>query len=47
MAVYGMGTLLVAEDGGVFNFSDQPFRGSLGRSSAPSLVVSVASVHVS
>jgi hypothetical protein len=30
MVRYGNGYLMVASDGGVFSFSDQPFLGSLG-----------------
>jgi hypothetical protein len=30
MVPYGSGYLMVAEDGGVFNFSDKPFSGSTG-----------------
>ena len=30
MVRYGNGYLMVAADGGIFNFSDKPFAGSLG-----------------
>ena len=30
MVSYGNGYLMVATDGGIFNFSDRPFAGSLG-----------------
>jgi hypothetical protein len=30
MVRYGDGYLMVAEDGGIFNFSSSPFAGSLG-----------------
>jgi hypothetical protein len=43
MVPYGNGYLMVAEDGGVFTFSDLPFAGSLGARSPIRPVVSVAS----
>ena len=30
MVAFGNGYLMVASDGGIFNFSDKPFLGSLG-----------------
>jgi type VII secretion-associated serine protease mycosin len=42
MVRFGNGYLMVGEDGGIFNFSDQPFLGSLGASPPPDPVVSVA-----
>ena len=30
MVAFGVGYLMVASDGGIFNFSDKPFLGSLG-----------------
>src|SRR5438445_9653573 len=43
MVRYGDGYLMVAEDGGIFDFSSSPFAGSLG-SHAPAVpIVSVAS----
>jgi glucose/arabinose dehydrogenase len=42
MVRYGNGYLIVAEDGGVFDFSDLPFSGSLGSTPPNSPVVSVA-----
>jgi Tol biopolymer transport system component len=42
MVRYGNGYLMVAEDGGIFNFSDQPFSGSLGSNPPSSPIVSVA-----
>jgi hypothetical protein len=30
MVRYGVGYLMVAADGGIFDFSDRPFSGSLG-----------------
>jgi hypothetical protein len=38
----GLGYYMVASDGGIFNFSDQPFLGSLGATSPASPIVSVA-----
>jgi hypothetical protein len=35
----------VAEDGGIFNFSDKPFLGSLGACPARSPIVSVAALQ--
>jgi hypothetical protein len=43
MVPNGNGYLMVGEDGGIFNFSDQPFFGSLGATPPSSPVVSVAS----
>ena len=42
MVPFGDGYLMVAEDGGVFNFSSQPFSGSLGAHPPAAPVVAVA-----
>jgi hypothetical protein len=42
MVAFGNGYLMVAEDGGIFNFSDKSFHGALGSCPAASPVVSVA-----
>jgi hypothetical protein len=42
MVPNGNGYLMVGEDGGIFNFSDQPFAGSLGSMPPSSPVVSVS-----
>jgi hypothetical protein len=42
MVRYGDGYLMVAEDGGIFDFSNRPFAGSLGGSPPSRPVVSVA-----
>jgi hypothetical protein len=42
MVRYGDGYLMVAEDGGIFNFSDSPFAGSLGGHPPAHPIVSVA-----
>jgi hypothetical protein len=42
MVRYGNGYLMVGEDGGIFNFSDQDFVGSLGANPPDRPVVSVA-----
>jgi hypothetical protein len=44
MVAYGNGYLMVAEDGGIFNFSDQPFSGSLGAEPPAHPIVSVAAL---
>jgi hypothetical protein len=44
MVRYGNGYLMVAEDGGVFTFSDLPFTGSLGGRPPTSPIVSVAAL---
>ena len=44
MIRYGDGYLMVAEDGGIFNFSDRPFSGSLGSNPPPRPVVAVAAL---
>ena len=44
MVPFADGYLLVAEDGGVFNFSAKPFEGSLGATSLTSPVVAIASI---
>jgi hypothetical protein len=40
----GSGYLMVGEDGGIFNFSDKPFFGSLGGVPLPAPIVAVG-VH--
>jgi hypothetical protein len=35
---------MVAEDGGIFNFSDQPFAGSLGNTPPANPIVAVAAL---
>ncbi len=42
MVAFGNGYLMVAEDGGIFNFSDKPFFGSLGNDPPDRPIVSVA-----
>jgi hypothetical protein len=42
MVPYGNGYLMVGEDGGLFNFSDRPFLGSLGAHAPNRPIVSVA-----
>ena len=44
MVAHGNGYLMVGEDGGVFNFSDRPFSGSLGANPPARPIVSVASL---
>lgn len=44
MVPYGDGYVLVARDGGVFNFSSKPFHGSLGDRPPASPVVGIATV---
>jgi type VII secretion-associated serine protease mycosin len=44
MVRFGNGYLMVGEDGGIFNFSDKPFHGSLGSSPPAAPVVAVAAV---
>jgi hypothetical protein len=44
MVPFGNGYLMVGEDGGIFNFSDRPFLGSLGASPPPSPIVAVAAL---
>jgi len=44
MARYGDGYLMVGEDGGVFDFSDQPFTGSLGARPPANPIVAVAAL---
>jgi hypothetical protein len=36
--------LMVASDGGIFNFSDRPFSGSLGATRLPAPITSVAAL---
>lgn len=45
MVPYGDGYLMVASDGGIFNFSRSPFHGSLGSSPPPRPVVAVAPLN--
>ena len=42
MVAFGDAYLMVGEDGGIFNFSDRPFYGSLGANPPASPIVSVA-----
>ena len=42
MVPFGNGYLMVASDGGIFDFSDRPFSGSLGGHPPAQPVVSVA-----
>jgi hypothetical protein len=42
MVRFGNGYLMVAEDGGIFSFSEQPFFGSLGASPPSRPITSVA-----
>jgi len=44
MVRYGNGYLMVGEDGGIFNFSDRPFSGSLGDRPPAHPIVSVAAL---
>jgi hypothetical protein len=44
MVPYGNGYLMVAEDGGVFTFSDKAFTGSLGGRSPARPIVAVAAL---
>jgi hypothetical protein len=44
MVRFGNGYLMVGEDGGIFNFSDQQFYGSLGASPPDRPIVSVAAL---
>jgi hypothetical protein len=44
MVPNGKGYLMVGTDGGIFNFSDQPFQGSLGANPPPHPVVAVAAL---
>jgi hypothetical protein len=45
MVPYGNGYLMVASDGGVFDFSDKPFTGSLGNNPPTRPITSVATLH--
>ena len=44
MVPYGNGYLMVGEDGGIFNFSDKAFLGSLGSTPPAKPIVSVAAL---
>ena len=44
MVLYGIGYLMVASDGGIFNFSNLPFLGSLGGSPPAVPITSVAAL---
>jgi hypothetical protein len=44
MVRFGDGYLMVGTDGGIFNFSDEPFSGSLAGTLLPQPVVAVATV---
>ena len=46
MVPFGDGYLMVGEDGGIFNFSDRPFLGSLGANPPARPVVAVAGLQV-
>jgi hypothetical protein len=41
----GNGYYMVASDGGIFNFSSQPFHGSLGGTPLPAPIVDVAPMN--
>jgi len=45
MVPYGDGYMMVGEDGGIFNFSNKPFDGSLGGSPPSKPIVSVSALH--
>ena len=40
---FGSGYLMVASDGGVFDFSDKPFYGSLGSNPPAAPIIGIAS----
>jgi hypothetical protein len=44
MVRFGDGYLMAGEDGGIFNFSDRPFAGSLGDDPPSRPIVSVAAL---
>jgi hypothetical protein len=44
MVPFGDGYLMVGEDGGIFNFSNKPFAGSLGASPPSRPIVAVAAL---
>jgi len=46
MVRFGDGYLMVGEDGGIFNFSSQPFAGSLGAHPPVRPIVSVAALRL-
>jgi len=45
MVSYGNGYLMVASDGGIFDFSDRAFRGSLGGNAPRHPVVAVTALN--
>jgi hypothetical protein len=45
MVPFGQGYLMVAADGGIFNFSDRAFAGSLGANPPAHPVVAVAGLN--
>jgi autotransporter-associated beta strand protein len=45
MVAYADGYLMVASDGGIFNFSSKPFQGSLGGQAIPAPIVGVAALN--
>jgi hypothetical protein len=45
MVPYGDGYMMVGEDGGIFNFSNKPFDGSLGAAPPSKPIVSVAAIR--
>jgi hypothetical protein len=45
MVPYGNGYLMVSEDGGIFNFSDKVFSGSLGGNPPARPIVAVAAMR--
>jgi hypothetical protein len=45
MVRFGDGYLMVATDGGIFNFSDRPFFGSLGATPPPNPITAVAALE--
>jgi hypothetical protein len=44
MVRYGNGYLMVGADGGIFNFSDKPFSGSLGADPPSKPIVAVSTL---
>ncbi|MGH9034402.1 MAG: hypothetical protein ACRD0O_01445, partial [Acidimicrobiia bacterium] len=47
MVPFGNGYLMVGQDGGIFNFSDRPFHGSLGADPPSDPITSVAALPLS